>query len=458
MMKLFNTLTREVEPLRPHLEGHVSVYACGPTVYKHAHIGNFRTYVFEDVLVRTLRSEGHKVRHVMNITDVGHLQSDADSGDDKVSAQAARERRDPWEIARHYEAEFFRHAAQLKIERPDIVCRATEHIAEIIEMVKRLLERGAAYVSGGNVYFSVASFPSYHELGRLQLADQMATDRVELDPLKRDQADFALWFSTSKFPNQVMKWASPWGLGFPGWHIECSAMACRYLGEHLDIHCGGVDHIGVHHSNEIAQSESCIGHRWVSHWFHCDFLVADAGKMSKSSGDFLTVDTLVAQGYDPLAYRLLVLGSHYRGTLTFSWEALESAAGSLKRLRQRAAPLRDVQAPPSAAPSLAYKRHARAFREALTHDLRTPLAMAELWAVLKSDALVDWERSALLRQFDDLLRLDVFAHEPASITQAQRALILARDEARLAKNWAEADRLRELLLEQGLSLADGKSG
>jgi cysteinyl-tRNA synthetase len=469
-IQLYNTATRRIEPLAPLEPGRVRLYACGPTVYKHAHIGNLRTYVFEDVLVRVLQRAGHAVTHVMNVTDVGHLQSDADEGEDKMALSARQEQRSPWDIARHYESEFFRHAALLNIRRPGIVCRATEHVDEMIAMVQLLQDKGFAYESGGNVYFDIAKFPAYADFAGLRLDELAPTERVETDVRKRQQADFALWFSQSKFPHQVMQWDSPWGRGFPGWHIECSAMAGKYLGEHVDIHCGGVDHVRVHHTNEIAQSECCFGHRWVGHWFHCDFLDLDSGKMSKSSGDVLTVDSLTARGLDPLAFRYLVLTSHYRGSLRFSFEAMDTAARSYAGLKRRVGELRAACGREGygvhsvSADSLRGHAHARAFDAALLHDLRTPMAMAVVWAVLKDDGLTAAEKLALILEFDIVLGLSLDRCAPASDgdstieddTGEIAALQMARAAARAARDWAEADRLRALLVALGVDVRDGK--
>ncbi|QIB08795.1 cysteine--tRNA ligase [Pseudomonas bijieensis] len=456
-MELFNTLGRTVVPFIPIVENHVGLYACGPTVYHYAHIGNMRTYIFEDVLAKTLRHQGLVVKHVMNITDVGHLQSDADAGHDKLMVGAARENKTPWQVAQFYEEAFFRHCGLLNITRPDVVCRATQHIPEIITLIERLLEKGVAYESAGNVYFSVEKFPAYHELGQLVLDEQRATERVSHDPLKRSQADFALWFSTSKFPGQIMKWESPWGLGFPGWHIECSAMASKYLGERVDIHCGGIDHINVHHSNEIAQSECCFGHRWVNYWFHCEFLNVEAEKMSKSSGEFLTVDSLVDRGYDPCAFRLLVLGSHYRSALAFSWEALDDVATALQKARRRISSALENNSPPGEAFSALHAASYRRFFAALEKDLHTPSAMAEFWWVIKSNELTESERIDLLRSFNAVLDIGLFDTQATRLTSEQSDLIAARNVARNERNWAESDRIRDLLLAQGISLSDLKA-
>lgn len=460
-MRLFNTLSRKVEELEPVHTGRIGVYACGPTVYNFAHIGNLRTYIFEDVLTRMLRHDGLEVTHVMSVTDVGHLQSDGDTGEDKLTIGARREKKTPWEIARSYEEAFFRHCALLNIRRPDVVCRATEHIAEIIAMVELLLAKGLAYESGGNIYYDVSRFPSYADFAGLDLDEQLAIQRVSDDPFKRDQTDFVLWFSNSKFPNQVMKWHSPWGQGFPGWHMECSAMASKYLGPRIDIHCGGVDHIRVHHTNEIAQSEGCFEHRWVNVWFHCEFLNVQSGKMSKSAGEFLTIDSIVARGIDPRAYRMLMLGSHYRSSVAFSWDALESAARALDKLQARIGTLRE-SAPVAAGNegSAAFQHHHDAFFAALRNDLRTPTALAAMWGLVRSEEVSDGEKLQCLKEFDDVLGLQLLEHsgeDALTLTDDLRALVAARDEARRTKRWDEADRLRAELAALGVTQVDPKS-
>ncbi|MEO1251839.1 MAG: cysteine--tRNA ligase [Pseudomonadota bacterium] len=456
-MKLYNTLTKTIEAIEPIEPGKVRLYACGPTVYNYAHIGNLRTYIYEDVLVRTLRAHGYDVTHVMNITDVGHLQSDADSGEDKMALAAKREQKSPWDIARHYENEFFRHAGLLNIEKPDVICRATEHIKDIIDMVSVLVEKDFAYESGGNVYFDVDKFPAYTEFANLKLDAQLQTDRVEFDNNKRNQADFALWFSNSKFPNQIMKWDSPWGVGFPGWHIECSAMASKYLGEKIDIHCGGIDHVNVHHTNEIAQSECAFGHQWVNHWFHCEFLTIDAGKMSKSEGGFITVDTLVDKGVDPMAFRYLSLTTHYRSILSFSYEALEAAANALSKLKNHYKTASEAAGGVDDDFSNAAKRYRQRFDDAMGNDLHTPKAVAELWAVARDDALTDRDKVQLFDVFSGPLGLDLTPGKELGLTPEQEALIEAREAARANKDWAEADRIRDLLTAQGVELRDKKA-
>ena len=458
-LTLFNTLTRRVEEFTPIEPGKVRLYACGPTVYNYAHIGNMRTYIFEDVLARTLKHAGYLVTHVMNITDVGHLQSDADSGDDKMLIAARRDRKSPWDVARFYEDAFFRHSQLVNIKKPDVICRATEHIAEMIMMIGALLEKGFAYESDGNVYFEVSKFPTYADFAGLRMDAHVHSDRVTIDYRKRNQADFALWFSNSKFPDQIMKWDSPWGDGFPGWHIECSAMASRYLGSRIDIHCGGVDHIPVHHTNEIAQSEGCFGHRWVNYWFHCDFLNVEAGKMSKSKGDVLTIETLRDDGFDPRAYRYLVLSSHYRGGMKFTYDALEGAANTYSNLQKRVADLREASdKSDEPGPPAERRRLAEAFWSALYEDLHTPRALAVLWSVARSTKMSALQKLELLEAFDTALGLEYGIVSRRSLTPEQESLMLARESARAERNWAEADRIRDLLVTQGIEIRDAKAG
>lgn len=460
LMKIFNTATRQLETFVPLSPGEVGLYTCGPTVYNYAHIGNMRTYVFEDVLRRTLEGLGYNVKHVMNITDVGHLQSDADSGDDKMSLAAAREKKSPWDIARFYEDEFFRHSQMLGIQRPHIVSRATEHIPEMITMVEKLVHKGFAYESDGNVYFDVSKFPRYPEFARLNMTGQQATDRVEFDGLKRNQEDFALWFSQSKFPNQVMKWHSPWGIGFPGWHIECSAMAMKYLGERIDIHCGGIDHIPVHHTNEIAQSECCVDHdhAWVNYWMHGAFLTVDKEKMSKSKGDILTVDKLAKDGFNLLSYRYLLLTSHYRGELRFNYDALAAAESAYKTLYEKVQEWQAQDTGP-AERSAAAEKHAASFWQAMQDDLHCPRALSVAWSVARTDDLSSHDKLGLFKEFDSVFGLGLFATEGRMLNEEEQTLIDQRQEARDRKDWKESDRLRDQLLNQyGIQIRDTKAG
>jgi cysteinyl-tRNA synthetase len=452
-LKLYNTATRSKEIFTPLKAGTAQVYCCGPTVYGHQHIGNMRTYVFEDVLRRVLEKFGYQVTHVMNVTDVGHLQSDADDGDDKMMIAARREKKSPWDIARMYEEEFLRFCTELNIKRPHIICRATEHIPEMIAMVQTLVDKGFAYESQGNVYFDVSTFDRYTEFARLRLNEQEKTDRVEHDERKRHQADFALWFSQSKFPDQIMKWDSPWGVGFPGWHIECSAMASKYLGERFDIHCGGIDHIPVHHTNEIAQSECCFGHRWVNTWLHGEFLNDETGKMSKSKGAVLTNDVLKEEGYDPLDYRYLLLTAHYRGAIVFNFENLGAARATLANLRERVLDWRKEGAV-AAQLSPAALELKKKFMAALADDLHMPIALTVLWEVAKHSGLSAGEKLALAYDFDDVMGLGLASYKKRELTPEQKSLIEQRAQARANKDWKESDRLRDELLKLGIQVKD----
>ncbi len=460
-LNLFNTLNRAKEPLQPIEPGKIGLYCCGPTVYNFAHIGNLRTYIFEDVLVRTLREAGYRTTHVMNVTDVGHLQSDADDGEDKMVLASEREHRSPWEIARFYEERFFADCAALNIGRPDVVCRATEHISEIIAFVDTLRERGITYESDGNVYFDTARFATYHALRGGTLDEANALSRVETDQRKRAGADFVLWFSQSKFPRQIMRWDSPWGNGFPGWHIECSAMASRYLGPRIDIHCGGIDHIPIHHTNEIAQSEACFGHRWVNTWMHGAFLILDKGKMSKSSGSFVTLETVQREGFKPLHYRALCLGAHYRSELRFSWEALDGARRGFENLSNRVLALRHgppVKGGGREAIAAGLARHRADFWGAVSDDLNAPVALSVLWAAVKDSDLDTKAKLTLVTEFDRILGLGLMEAQPPDLSQEAMAIIAERNQARANSDWAKADLLRAELARQGIMIKDTRQG
>lgn len=425
-------------------------------MYNYAHIGNLRTYVFEDVLRRVLERTGFHVKHVMNITDVGHLESDADAGDDKMALASKREQRSPWDIAKYYEEAFFRDCAQLNLEKPTVVCRATEHIVEMQAMVFKLIENGYAYVVDGNVYFRISKFAGYAKLSKRNLDELLDGARVDVDSRKESPLDFVLWFSQSKFPNQIMQWDSPWGRGFPGWHIECSAMASKYLGEHIDIHCGGVDHISVHHSNEIAQSEGCFGHSWVNTWMHGEFLVLDKGKMSKSSGGFLTLKSLEEHGFEPLHYRYLCLGAHYRSQLFFSFEALQAAKNAFEALKNRVISWRlDPQKgvyPEKAA------EYSKRFDDALANDLDMPIALSILWEMAKDSDLGGKTQLDLFTQFDQVLGLGVKHFQKVMLPDDLLVLVKEREVARTHKDWAKADELRKELFGRGICLKDNSSG
>ena len=459
-ISLFNTLSRKLEPFQPLKSGQASLYTCGPTVYHFAHIGNLRSNVFEDVLRRTLTAAGYAVTHVMNITDVGHLESDADAGNDKMMIAMRRENKSPWEIAAFYEKAFFEDAARLHVLRPTIVCRATDHIQEMIDFVQDLQTKGFAYVVDGNVYFDIAKFPAYPDFAQLQLHAQEETERVTFDLRKRNPQDFVLWFSESKYPNQIMKWPSPWGVGFPGWHIECSAMASKYLGERIDIHCGGIDHIPVHHTNEIAQSEAHFGHRWVNYWLHNEFLHLDKGKMSKSKGEMITLQTLIDAGYSALSYRYLLLTTHYRSPLLFSYESLEGAKRTLANLRGRVIEWRqavEAGGHPAGDPSR-LQVYRDEFRTALHTDLNTAVGLSVLWQSVKDDGLSPQEHLTLLEEFDQILGLGVSDFQRRALTPEQAALIERRLIARRQKNWTASDAIRDELAAQGVLLKDRADG
>jgi cysteinyl-tRNA synthetase len=458
-ISLYNTMTRRVEPFEPMAPGKVGLYCCGPTVYNFAHIGNMRTYIFEDILSRMFAMAGYDVTHVMNVTDVGHLTSDADEGEDKMLVAMRREGKTAHDIAGFYADAFFRHAGALNIRRPTVTCKATEHVADMIALVRRLEERGLAYVAGGNVYFDITAFSAYGKLGGQRREDLQAGARIEVDAAKRNPHDFALWFTKSKFENQEMIWDSPWGRGYPGWHIECSAMSMKYLGEQFDIHCGGVDHIAVHHTNEIAQSEGATGKApWVRVWMHAEFLVTYSERMSKSSGEFTTVDTLIAKGYDPLAYRYLCLGAAYRQQLGFSYEALDGAANALDRLRRSVLALKE-EAGGKVAPVAPDHPRLVEFLTHLADDLNMPRALSVVWGVLKDDRPAA-EKLGLLYKFDEVMALGLESYRPAAqeIPAEVTALAERRAQVRKAKDWKESDRLRDEIAALGYIVKDTPEG
>ncbi len=465
-MYLYNSLTHKKELFTPNAPSIVKMYTCGPTVYHYAHIGNLRTYIMEDVLEKALRYTGYNVKRVMNITDVGHLASDADTGEDKMLKGAKRENKTIMEIAQYYTDAFFADCAKLNIKTPDIVQPATGCIAEFIHMVEKLVEKDFAYVAGGNVYFDTARLEKYYVFNDHDEEDLAIGVRegVEEDTNKRNKNDFVLWFTKSKFEDQALKWESPWGIGYPGWHIECSGISMKYLGEDLDIHCGGIDNAFPHHTNEIAQSESYLGHKWCNYWFHVHHLNTDTGKMSKSKGEFLTVSLLESKGYDPMAYRLFCLQSHYRRNLVFSWENLDNAVVAYDKLIAKIATLQkggEVDA--AAFDSLKNK-----FVTALNGDLNTSLAITAVYDVLKAKCS-DATKLALLADFDQVLCLNLLsAAEKLAQKQKDEAaanadpvvdgLVKARTDAKKAKNWAEADRIRDELKAMGVEIIDTPQG
>lgn len=463
-MILYNSLGQTKQEFVPFNDKEVNMYTCGPTVYHYAHIGNLRTYIMEDVLEKYLRFSGYNVKRVMNITDVGHLTSDADTGEDKMLKGAKREHKTVLEIAKFYTEAFFADCAKLNIKTPDVVEPATNCIDDFIEMVSVLLEKGYAYLAGGNVYFDTSKLDSYYVFGNMN-EDDLAVgvrDSVEEDENKRNKADFVLWFTKSKFEDQELKWESPWGIGYPGWHIECSCISKKHNGEYLDIHCGGIDNAFPHHTNEIAQSEAYLGHKWCNYWFHVLHLNDARGKMSKSSGDFLTVSLLEEKGYNPLVYRMFCLQSHYRKPLTFTYESLDNTAKAYEKLTKRIAGLSKE----GTADTEKAQPYLDSFKEALDNDLNTSLGLTCVYDVLKAE-LDDATKLYLINEFDKVLSLDLTNAKPAQ-AQAEsangelnaevEALIAQRTKARAEKDWATADAIRDKLKEMNVVIKDTKDG
>lgn len=442
-------------------KGKAGMYTCGPTVYNYPHIGNLRTYIFEDLLRRTLAYDGYKVTHVMNVTDVGHLTDDGDEGEDKMTKSAREKKMSVWEIADFFENAFFRDIAQLSILKPHVVCRATDHIGDMIELIKRIEENGYTYIAGGNVYFDISKNKDYGKLAMLDRQELQAGARVSVDTFKRNPGDFVLWFTRSKFEHQSMLWDSPWGKGYPGWHIECSAMSMKYLGEQFDIHCGGIDHIPVHHTNEIAQSEAATGKKWVNYWVHGEFLIMETGKMAKSKGNFITLEDIEKMGFAPLDYRFLCLGAHYRTQLQFSYDSLETAKSARENLNGKVIELKKESEksdlPPAAEDESAY---IKAFREFISNDLNMPRGLAQLWGILKDDRFSPGQRLSEAYEMDRVLGLGLEELEPVltKLTDEEADLVREREKARKAKDFAKADQIRDILLEKGLKIKDTPSG
>ena len=459
---LYNTMSRTVEEFKPITEGFVGLYGCGPTVYDYAHIGNLRTYIFEDTLKRVLRHAGYKVKHVMNITDVGHLTGDGDEGEDKM-AKSARERgRSVWDIAKFYTDAFFKDYDSLNIIRPDVVCPATQHIPQMIELIKRLEAGGHTYVAGGNVYFSIDTFPEYGKLAKLNLDDLKSGARIDIDSNKKNPKDFVLWFTNSKFGEQAMMWDSPWGRGYPGWHIECSAMSMYYLGETFDIHCGGIDAIPVHHTNEIAQSEAATGKKWVNYWMHGEFLLSDKGKMSKSSGEFLTMSVLTKHGYDPLDYRYFCLGANYRTQLQFSYQGMDGARTARLGLVERISGLGDSVASGSEISGKG-RAYMDQFDSFVCNDLATSRGLSVLWSMLKDEAISNAEKKFIVNYMDQVLGLKLSevkakSDDDQDIPAEVMELVAKRAEAKKNKDWAAADLYRKQIDEMGFSVKDTPTG
>jgi len=456
-MKLYNTLTKQIEVFTPNEEGIVKMYTCGPTVYDYAHIGNLRTYIFEDILEKALEYLGYDVIRVMNITDVGHLANDSDDGEDKMAKGALRENKSVYEIAEHYTRTFFSDNDKLNTRKPAIVEKATAHIDTYIKMIEKLLYEKYAYIANGNVYFDITKAIDYYKLSGRNPEDQIVGVRetVEEDEHKKNPGDFGLWFTNSKFDNQEMKWDSPWGVGYPGWHIECSAIASKYLGEYIDIHCGAVDNIFPHHTNEIAQSEAYFGHKWCNYWIHGEFLNDNTGKMAKSKGEFLTLSLLEEKGYNPLSYRYFCLGSHYRKTLVFSWEALETAETAYKKLKNKIKAL-------DRTPNLREGKldeYQNLFKEAIENDLNTSSMITLIYDVLKDEELTDFTKLYLIEDFDKVLSLSLI-EEKETISDEVEGIILKkieeRKEAKANKNYELSDKIRDELFDQGIRLIDNK--
>jgi len=460
-MKLYNTLHRKIEDFVPLEEGRAGMYACGPTVYNYPHIGNLRTYVFEDLLRRTLEYNGYRVNHVMNVTDVGHLTDDGDEGEDKMTKSAREKKMSVWEIADFYEKAFFEDIAKLEILKPHVVCRATDHIEDMIELIKRIEKNGYTYIAGGNVYFDISKSGKYGKLAMLDQQELMAGARVSVDDNKRNPGDFVLWFTRSKFEHQAMLWDSPWGKGYPGWHIECSAMSMKYLGEQFDIHCGGIDHIPVHHTNEMAQSEAATGKKWVNYWVHGEFLIMDTGKMAKSKGNFLTLADIEKMGFHPLDYRFLCLGAHYRAQLQFSYDSLKTARSARENLKGKILELKkDENDGETSSAGEEESGYLKAFREYISNDLNIPRALAQLWGILKDDRFSRGRRLYEAFEMDSVLGLGLADLEPVrtELTEEEAELIREREEARKVKDFARADKIRDILLEKGLRIKDTTGG
>lgn len=456
-MYLYNTLTRKIEEFIPWNKDNVTMYTCGPTVYHYAHIGNLRTYIMEDILEKSLNYLGYKVTRCMNITDVGHLSSDADTGDDKMVKSAKKEHKTVLEIAKFYTDAFFNDFNKLNIKKPEIISSATDNINEYIKIIEKLLSNGYAYSSGGNIYFDTSKLNNYYSLTNQNESDLIegVRDTVEIDGNKKNKNDFVLWFTKSKFDDQDLKWDSPFGLGYPGWHIECSGISIKYLGEYLDIHCGGVDNIFPHHTNEIAQSESYLGHSWCKYWVHGEHLNDESGKMSKSKGDTLTVSTLEEKGYNPLSYRFMCLQSHYRRQLTFSYASLDGAENSYKKLKNKVLNLEKN----GEVDNTLFKEFDDKFKTILADDLNTANALTLVYEVLKSNCN-DTTKYELIKKFDEVLSLDLTKDDVKKIVDEEyiNQKIEERNTAKINKNYTLADNIRKELMDKGILLKDTREG
>jgi cysteinyl-tRNA synthetase len=459
-LRLYNTMGREMQRFAPREAGRAGMYTCGLTVYDFAHIGNLRTYVFEDILKRTLSYAGYTVTHVMNVTDVGHLAGDADEGDDKMVRSAREKGKTIWEIAEFYTQAFFRDFALLGCVKPTVVCKATDHISDMLALIRRLEEKGFTYVAEGNVYFDISRFPGYGRLALLDRQELRAGARIAVDQGKRNPFDFVLWFTRSKFENQAMLWDSPWGKGYPGWHIECSAMSMKYLGEQFDIHCGGIDHIPIHHTNEIAQSEAATGKPWVAYWLHGEFLLMGKDKMAKSAGNFVTLSDLSAKGYEPLDYRYFCLGAHYRSQLAFSAEALDAARSARRGLVERISQLRTEAGETLPPVEGRAREYLDAFESHAADDLAMPKCLADLWTLLRDTSVAAGGKLSAILRMDEILGLGLAGarETEVSLDEETRGLINEREEARKRRDWKKADEIRQALAARGVTLQDGPEG
>ena len=459
-MKIYNTLTKKVEEIIPNTPGQIKMYTCGPTVYHYAHIGNLRTYISEDVLEKSLKYLGYEVTRCMNITDVGHNVGDGDSGEDKMLVASKRENKSVYDIAKYYTEVFKKDCERLNIRWPNIVSPATENIDEYVKIIKKLLEKGYAYISNGNIYYDTSKFENYYELSGRNKEDLMVAvrDDIKEDTSKKNPFDFVLWFTNSKFGNQEMQWDSPWGRGYPGWHIECSGIAIKYLGEYLDIHCGAEDAIFPHHTNEIAQSEGYLGHKWCNNWVHLGFLNDLNGKMSKSKGEFLTVELLEQKNYNPLAYRYLCLKSYYHNALTFSYEILDGAQNEYNKLKNK---IKTIIVNNEKIDEEEFNKYNNKFKQALDNDLNTSMAITILYDVLKSE-INNNTKIELIKNFDKVLSLDLLKEEKKEIDNELlnkiNKLIEQRNKAKQEKNYEEADKIRNELLDMNVTIKDTREG
>lgn len=459
-LQLYNTLTRKKEEFIPLNPNEVSFYSCGPTVYNFAHIGNLRTYIFNDFLKRTLQYNGFNVKHVINITDVGHLTGDTDSGEDKMQKGAEREGKTVWQIADFYTKAFMNDIKLLKIEEPNVWPKATDHIQEMVAVIKKLEENGFTYEAGGNIYYDTSRFSHYADLAKLKVDSLKSGARTEVDANKKNPTDFVLWFSLqgSKFGEKhAMKWNSPWGIGYPGWHIECCAMSAKYLGEQFDIHTGGIDHIPVHHTNEIAEAEAAFGkHPWVKYWLHGNFLVLDKGKMAKSGDNFITLQTLIDKGYDPLAYKFFCLGASYQSELKFSWATMDNAQNSYNKFKAKIMELKATFVDGDTNVS-DYKDK---FKNAINDNLNMPVALATAWEVLNNNKLSSMARTEALLDFDSVLGFGIaeMKAETIELTENMKLALQKRDEARVSKDWATADLIRKEFQDAGYDIVDTAEG